>query len=59
MLLLDEIASKTVKRKEIMIDRSRGSKILKGGNLVSNLNKNPQSYIIINMQNEVLLSHKL
>ena len=58
MLLLDEIALKTVKKK-IMIDRGKGRKILKKGKTVRNINKNPQSYGIINIQKKVPLSDKL
>ena len=58
MLLIDEIALKTVKKK-IMIDRGKGRKILKEGKHVRNINKNPQSYGIINMQKKMPLSDKL
>ena len=40
MLLIDEIALKTVKKK-IMIDRGKGRKILKERKPVRNINKNP------------------
>ena len=42
-----------------MIDRGKGRKILKEGKPVRNINKNRQSYEIINMQKKVLLSDKL
>ena len=58
MLLLDEIALKSVKKK-IMIDRGKGRTILKEGRPVGNINKNPQSYRIINIQKRLPLSHKL
>ena len=49
MLLLDEIASKTVQKEEDYDDRFKGRKILKEGKFTRNINKNPQSYRIINM----------
>ena len=58
MLLLDEIALKSVKKK-IMIDRGKGRTILKEARPVGNINKNPQSYRIINIQKKLPLSHKL
>ena len=44
---------------KIMIDSGKGRKIIKEGKPVRNINKNSQSYGIINMQKEVDLSHKL
>ena len=59
MLLLDEIASKTVQKEEHNDCRGKGSKILKQGKPVRNINKNPHTYGIIYMQKEVPFSHKL
>ena len=42
-----------------MIDRGKGRKIIKEGKTVRNINKNPQSYGIINIQKKVPLSDKL
>ena len=42
-----------------MIDRGKRRKIIKEGKTVRNINKNPQSYGIINIQNKVPLSDKL
>ena len=42
-----------------MIDRGKGRKILKEGKTVRNINKNPQSYGIMNIQKKVPLSDKL
>ena len=57
-LLLDEIASKTVQKEEDY-DWGKGRNILKEQKPVRNINKNPQSYGIINIQKKVVLSHKL
>ena len=45
---VDEISSKTV-QKEDYEDSGKGRKIVKEGKPVRNINKNPQSYRIINM----------
>ena len=42
-----------------MIDRGKGRKILKEGKPVKNINNNPGSYGITNIQKKVPLSHKL
>ena len=42
-----------------MFESGKGSKIIKEKKPLRNINKNPQSYRIRNMQKEVLLSRKL
>lgn len=59
MLMLDEIASKTVHKVEDQDCMGKESKLLKQGKPVRNINKNSYIYWIINMQNEVPSSHKL
>ena len=58
-LLLHKIALKTVQKKMAMFESGKGSKIIKEKKPLRNINKNPQSYRIRNMQKEVLLSRKL
>ena len=55
MLLLDEMPSKTMQKEEDYDDWGKGRKIPKDGKPVRNINKNPSSYWIINMQKEVPL----
>ena len=57
MLLLDEIASKTVLKVEDNNSRDKESKILKQRKPVRDINKNPHG--IINMQKKVPFSQKL
>ena len=52
---VDEISSKTVQKEEDYDERGKGRKILNGGKPVRNINKNPPSYRIINIQKEVPL----
>ena len=55
MLLLDDIASKNVLKGEYYNNRRKGTNILKEEEPVRNINKNPQSYRIINIQKKVRL----
>ena len=49
---VDEISSKAMQKEEYCDDRCKGRKILKEGKPSRNINKDPQSYRIINMQKE-------
>ena len=54
-VIVDEISSKTVQKEENHNERGKGRMILKDGKPVRNINKNPPSYRIINMQKDVPL----